>query len=121
MSPEESILIIQIESKEGVDNIEDLTSHPSVDGVMIGPYDLSGSYGIPGDVNNEIIEKASIKVIDACKKNGKSCGTQISEVNLENTRNAFHLGYTFVIMGSDLFAITKLENETKNLILDFKK
>ena len=54
---EESILIIQIESQEGVDNIEEITSHPSVDGVMIGPYDLSGSYGIPGDINNEIIEK----------------------------------------------------------------
>ena len=35
---------------------------------MIGPYDLSGSYGIPGDINNEIIKKASIKVIDTCKK-----------------------------------------------------
>ena len=117
----ESILIIQIESKDGVDNIEEITSHPSVDGVMIGPYDLSGSYGIPGDINNEIIEKASIKVIDACKKNGKSCGTQISEVNLENTRNAFNLGYTFVIMASDLFAITNWAKQTKNLMLDFKK
>ena len=117
----ESILIIQIESKEGVENIEAIASHPSVDAVMIGPYDLSGSYGIPGDINNEIIEKASIKVIDACRKNCKSCGTQISEVNIENTRNAFNLGYTFVIMGSDLFAITKWAKETKNLMLDFKK
>ena len=56
----ESILIAQIESKEGVENIEEITSHPSVDAVMIGPYDLSGSYGIPGEINNEIIEKASI-------------------------------------------------------------
>ena len=117
----ESILIIQIESKEGVNNIEEITTHPSVDGVMIGPYDLSGSFGFPGDINNEIIEKASIKVIDACRKNCKSCGTQISEVNIENTRNAFNLGYTFVIMGSDLFAITKWAKETKNLMLDFKK
>ena len=118
---EESILIIQIESKQGVDNIEEITTHPSVDGVMVGPYDLSGSYGIPGDINNEIIEKASIKVINACKKNGKSCGTQISEVNFENTRNAFNLGYTFVIMGSDLFAITKWAKDTKNLMHHFKK
>ena len=88
---------------------------------MIGPYDLSGSFGIPGDINNEIIQKACIKVINACKKNGKSCGTQISEVNLKNTRNAFSLGYTFVIMGSDLFAITKWAKETKKLMLDFKK
>ena len=118
---EESILIIQIESQEGVDNIEEITSHPSVDGVMIGPYDLSGSYGIPGDINNDIIQRASIKVIDACKRNGKSCGTQISEVNLENTTNVFNLGYTFIIMASDLFAITKWAKETKNLIIDFKK
>ena len=42
-------------------------------------------------------------------------------MNLENTRNAFNLGYTFVIMGSDLFAITKWAKDTKNLMLDFKK
>ena len=44
---EESIFIAQIESKAGVNNIEEITSHPSLDGVMIGPYDLSGSYGFP--------------------------------------------------------------------------
>ena len=60
----ESILIIQIESKEGVNNIEEITTHPSVDGVMIGPYDLYGSFGIPGDINNEIIQKAFVKVIN---------------------------------------------------------
>ena len=49
---ESSSLIVQIESKIGVENIDDIASHDCVDGVMIGPYDLSGSYGLPGQINH---------------------------------------------------------------------
>ena len=118
---DESILIIQIESKKGLENIDLITEHKSIDGVMIGPYDLSGSLGYPGEINHPIVSQACSKIINTCKKRNISCGTQISDVNLENTSNAFNLGYTFVIMGSDLFAITKWAQETKNLMLNFKK
>ena len=110
---EESIFIAQIESKEGIKNIEEITSHPLVDGVMIGPYDLSGSYGGPGDIDNILVTEAALKVIEACKKNGKSCGTQISNPNLENIKESLKLGYTFIIMGSDLFALTNWSKNKK--------
>ena len=115
-----SILIVQIESKEGVKNIEDITSHPAVDGVMIGPYDLSGSYGVPGETNHPIIQDASQIVIKACKNNHKSCGTQIANPNVLNTQKALDLGYTFLIMGSDLFLITNWSKQTSKLINNLK-
>ena len=117
---QESILIVQIESKEGVNNIESITSHPAVDGVMIGPYDLSGSYGVPGETNHPIIKEASKKVINACKKNNKSCGTQIANPDKLSTQEALDLGYTFLIMGSDLFLITNWSRQVSSLINNIK-
>ena len=48
-----------------------------IDGVMIGPYDISGSLGVPGKTSHQLVIEATRKVIDACEKFGKSCGTQI--------------------------------------------
>ena len=112
----ESIFIAQIESKAGVNNIDEITSHPSIDGVMIGPYDLSGSYGVPGDTEHKLIKEASSKVIEACEKNGKSCGTQIANPNSDNIKDLTERGYTFIIMGSDLFALSNWAKNIKNII-----
>jgi len=111
-----SSLIIQIESKEGVKNIDDILSIEEIDGVMIGPYDLSGSYGFPGDLSNPIVKNAAKKVIDSCIKYNKSCGTQISEPNTESINEVFDQGYTFSILGSDLFVLWKWVEEMKGLI-----
>ena len=57
-----------------MENIEDLVTHPEVDGVMIGPYDISGSLGVPGQVDHDKVIEASMKVIESCKKHGKKQG-----------------------------------------------
>tara|TARA_B100000945_G_C20409110_1_gene611651 strand:+ start:434 stop:1225 length:792 start_codon:yes stop_codon:yes gene_type:complete len=114
-----SSLIIQIESKIAVDNIDSLLKYEEVDGVMIGPYDISGSYGVPGQVNHTKVIEASKKVILACKKFGKSCGTQIADPDKDNINSYFDMGYTFLILGSDLFALWKWSEKMKNLINSF--
>lgn len=48
----ESIVIAQIEHIEAVRNLEDILSHDGIDGYIVGPYDLSGSMGIPGEFNS---------------------------------------------------------------------
>ena len=115
-----SSFIIQIESIEGVDNIDELVSHPEVDGVMIGPYDISGSLGVPGQLDHPKVTEASIKVIESCKKFGKSCGTQLNDPNVNNVQKLFDLGYTYVILGSDLFVLWKWADNMKSLMKSFK-
>ena len=58
----------QIESLEGVKNIDEILSFDQIDGVMIGPYDISGSLGVPGELNHPKVVEASKKVIKACEK-----------------------------------------------------
>ena len=114
-----SSLIIQIESKMAVDNIDSLLKYKEVDAVMIGPYDISGSYGVPGQTNHAKVIEASKKVILACEKYGKSCGTQIADPNKDNVSSFLDMGYTFLILGSDLFALWKWSEKMNTLINSF--
>ena len=86
---------------------------------MIGPYDLSGSYSVPGETNHPLVKKASSKVIEVCQEYGKSCGTQLSNPTTINVRESFEQGYTYVILGSDLFALTNWSKEMKTIIRSF--
>ena len=104
-----------------VENIESILSHDEIDAVMIGPYDISGSLGVPGQLNHPDVINASKKVIKACEKYGKSCGTQLNDPNLKNIDALFELGYTFAILGSDLFILWKWAEAMKEVMTNFKK
>jgi len=113
---DESTLIIQVESIEAVNNIDNLLSYDQIDGVMIGPYDISGSLGVPGETNHPKVIEASKKVINSCKKFGKSCGTQLNDPNPKNIQSLFDLGYTYAILGSDLFVLWKWAEQMQQII-----
>lgn len=102
-----STFMLQIESIKGVANIEELLAFDEVDGVMIGPLDISGSLGVPGQTTHPLVIEASLKVIEACKRHGKSCGTQVADANPESVQRLFDLGYNYAILGSDLFVLWK--------------
>ena len=86
---ETSIFMVQIESIEAVENIDEILNTDELDGVMIGPYDISGSLGVPGQLEHPLVIDASKKVISACEKFNKSCGTQISDASNENITKLF--------------------------------
>ena len=111
-----STLIIQVESIQAVENIGCLVANSAVDGVMIGPYDISGSLGVPGQLNHPKVIEASRKVIEACEKAGISCGTQLNDVTANSIKELFGLGYTYAILGSDLFVLWKWAEKMKELM-----
>ena len=55
-----------------------------IDAVMIGPYDLSGSLGVPGDIYNDKVKNAVNVVYDKCRKYGKSCGPHELEPTIKS-------------------------------------
>ena len=111
-----STFMIQVESIEAVNNIEELLAFDEIDAIMVGPYDISGSLGVPGQLNHPKVLEASKKVIDACEKYGKSCGTQLNDPNPENIQALFDLGYTYAILGSDLFVLWKWAEQMQGII-----
>lgn len=118
---ESSSFIIQVESITAVENINSLLEFDEVDGVMVGPYDISGSLGVPGDVNHPKVRKAAEKVVEACLKHNKSCCTQVAEANAKTVKDVFDQGYTFAILGSDLFVLWKWAETIQSLISELKK
>lgn len=111
-----SVLVIQVETVTAVENIDKLLANDHVDGVMIGPYDISGSLGIPGQLADPKVLKACSRVVEACQRFGKSCGTQIVEPSEENVKEAMEQGYTFAVLASDLFLVWKWSERMHQLI-----
>ena len=110
------ILVVQVESITAVENIEDLVKVPGIDAVMVGPYDISGSLGVPGDTDHPKVREATQSIIKVCANFGISCMTQIADVKKETIEDAFNQGYTSVILGSDLFILWKWAAEMRTLI-----
>lgn len=92
----ELLAVLQIESKAGVENIDEIASLPGVGAIFIGPSDLSLSYGLSGQGNHPTLVAAMRKVLDACAKYDVPCGRTSNAANV-----AAHLeeGHSFLTIG----------------------
>lgn len=93
-------VVVQIESEEGVRNLDEILAVPGIGGVFIGPYDLSGSMGVPGQVEIAAVRQAVRHVMDRCKEAGVPVG------QFFGTRAAFDAAegrdlYDFAAIGTD--------------------
>ncbi|MEK6795503.1 MAG: aldolase/citrate lyase family protein [Spirochaetota bacterium] len=98
-------VVVMIESKQGVENIDEILSVDGVDGVFIGPYDMSGSYGVPGETAHPSVVKACADVVAACTRAKKSAGLHVVVPEEANVKRAFSQGFTFIALGVDTYFI----------------
>jgi 4-hydroxy-2-oxoheptanedioate aldolase len=76
----ETMLLPLIEDADAIEDIEAIAATPGIDGLFIGPYDLSVSVGAPGaDFDHPKMSAALDRVSAACRKNGKSIVTTIGD------------------------------------------
>lgn len=100
-------VVVMIESKQAIENIDEILSVDGVDGVFVGPYDLSGSYGITGKTRHPIIMDACKVVLEACKRKNKSAGLHIVIPDDDAIKRAIEDGFTFIALGIDCVFIDK--------------
>jgi 2-dehydro-3-deoxyglucarate aldolase len=105
---DETAVVVMIESKEGVANIDSILSVEGVDGIFIGPYDLTGSYGVPGKVTNPLIMEAREKVLKACRRHEKAAGLHIVLPTSDAIKKAIGDGFTFLCIGSDMIGLNEV-------------
>jgi 2-keto-3-deoxy-L-rhamnonate aldolase RhmA len=114
----ESIVIVQIEHIKAVENLETILSVPGVDGFIIGPYDLSGSLGVPGQFDHPEVMTALKRVKAVSEEMNALSGFHVISPELEAFREKVREGYKFVAHSLDsLFLI----NGCKNALRFFKK
>lgn len=104
-------VVVMIESKEAIENIDEILAVEGVDGVFIGPYDLSGSYNIPGETSHPLVQDGCRKVVEACKKAKKSAGLHVVIPTEENITKAVDDGFTFIAVGVDTVFLNQASKE----------
>jgi len=113
----DSIIIAQIEHKDAVENISEIISVKGIDGVIIGPYDMSASFGIPGELDNPILLNAIKRVENVCKGSNFTLGYHIIKPNHTEVQEKVELGYSFIGFSLDFFFLgEKARDEMKELI-----
>jgi 4-hydroxy-2-oxoheptanedioate aldolase len=96
----EICLLVQVETRAALDQLETIATVDGVDGVFIGPSDLSASFGLIGNPQHADVQKALKDAVDRLKQIGKPAG--ILTTNEDEARRYIDWGYTFVAVGSDV-------------------
>ncbi len=95
-SNENSLIILQIEGKEGIENLDGILNVGGVDIIFIGPYDLSQSLGLTGQISHPDVVKAMKDVVKRAKAKGKVVGTFVEtpeEVKMWKEMGVLYLSY----------------------------
>lgn len=108
----ESIVIVQIEHIEAVNNLEEILAVEQVDGFIVGPYDLSGSLGRPGEFDHPEVAQALSRVIEVAQNFPVTPGFHVIPVEAEEVLKKAQEGYKFIGFSLDtLFLGAKCEVE----------
>lgn len=113
---EEICLIVQIETRTGLDNLEAIAATDGLDGVFIGPADLSASLGHLGHPQHSETQAALHDAAQRLTRTGKAAGI-LTTVETD-ARRYIEWGYRFVAVGTDT---TLLANSADALARSFKK
>lgn len=98
---DEVTVMTMVESREAIENIDAILATDHLSGVFIGPYDLSGSYGVPGDLANPLMTAAFDRTLEAANAAGKLVGLHVVTPEKELIRRAVSQGFNFIALGVD--------------------
>lgn len=97
---EDVCVIVQIESRAGLDALEDIAAVEGVDALFIGPADLAGSLGHLGDPRHGDVQAEITSAIAKIEQSGKPAG--IFALSPEDARTRIEAGIGFVSVGTDI-------------------
>lgn len=97
---EELCLIVQIESRKGVQHVQQIAEVDGVDAIFIGPVDLSIDMGFPGNPRHPEVQEAILNIIKTTKAAGKACG--ILAPAFEDAERYRSWGCNFIAVGIDI-------------------
>jgi 2-keto-3-deoxy-L-rhamnonate aldolase RhmA len=96
----ETAVIVMIETRRALENLDAIAAVPGVDVLWIGHYDLAASLGISGQFDHPDFREALRRVVEACQVNGIAAG--MSTDSLAEAHELLAAGFRFVAYGHDL-------------------
>ncbi|OAL48822.1 HpcH/HpaI aldolase [Pyrenochaeta sp. DS3sAY3a] len=108
-----STVLLMIETKESIENVEEIASVPDVDVLMVGSNDLAVELGVPNQFKSEVFRSALDQVSRACKRHGKIMGLGgiYDDAGLHDWA-INELGVGFILGGQDSAFIARAAKET---------
>ncbi len=97
---EESLLVIHIEGKLGINNLEEIVTVADIDVIFLGPYDISQSLGIPGQVTDSRVIELMKSAVKTIRNAGKAAG--IFADNPETAKQWIDEGVQYIGLGVDV-------------------
>ncbi len=97
---EQTTVIVHVEGERGVENIDDILDVEGIDVVFLGPYDLSQSLGVPGEVRSDRVESLMTEVCDKAADAGRIVGTFADDP--EMARRWIDAGVQYITMSVEL-------------------
>ena len=97
---QEQIVIIHIEGVRGLENLEEIVAVPHIDVIFLGPYDLSQSFGIPGQVNDPRVVKGMEEAVVKIRAAGKAAGTFAGDI--KTAKRWIDVGVQYITLGVDV-------------------
>lgn len=97
-----AVIVVMIEHIDAVNAIDSILAVPGIDAYIIGPYDLSGSMGRPGDLNHPDVQTAISHILEAGKRAGKPGGIHVIEPDPEALQQRIQSGFNFLGYSLDI-------------------
>lgn len=102
------LIIAQIEHIKAVENINTILRIKGLDGIIIGPYDLSASMGLTGQFKHAKFLNALNDIQRACKKHNKAAGVHIVNPEIHELQQRIEEGYQFIAYSIDSVFLNKI-------------
>lgn len=107
-------LIAQIETLAGVNQVDSIVQESYIDAIIVGPYDLSGSCGVPGDIACDQVQQGIAAVLAACKRAGKPCG--IFAADAAAGKHYVEQGFDLVSIGIDTMMLANAYRDLRKSV-----
>lgn len=98
---DEACVIVQIEHKDALENLDEIFSNKDVDGFIIGPYDISASFGFPGQFDHPQVVEALDVIKEYSKKHSLLAGYHVVPPQPELAKEKIQEGYKLISYSVD--------------------
>ena len=99
------INIIQLETKQALENIEEIAAIDGVDCLWVGHFDLTNFLGIPGQFESDVYFNSIKRVVAAAKLNKKSLGIMVN--NQDELKMYSDLGFNMIAVGTEMSILSR--------------
>jgi 4-hydroxy-2-oxoheptanedioate aldolase len=100
---EDTAMVFHIEGKQGIEAVDGILALEGTDVVFIGPYDLSQSLGMPGEVEHPLVREAMVEVVEKSKRAGKCVGTFCDDIASASRWRSLGVRYLAVSIDAAIF------------------